>query len=109
MKVRASVLFLCIVTALGANETVDRAHQFEDKGDSTAARDVYAKAIKAAPKDAETLTGYAEFLERYHDSGARAVYRKSAEAWKAEGKTDAAAASARQAVLLDLVAGDRKA
>src|SRR5579863_847507 len=107
MQVRASFLLLLLVNGLFANEVVDRAHKFEDAGDSAAARDVYSKAVQASPNDPELLSGYAQILERYRDPGAREAYRKSAGLWKNAGRTEDALRSARRAVLLDLIAGDR--
>src|SRR5581483_5092732 len=109
MSVRSTVLLLISVLPLSASEALDKAHQLEDAGDSIAARDLYAKAIRLTPNDAELLGGYADFLSRFHDPGAAAAYRKAASVWKADGKTQDAAAAARRAVLLDLIRGDRKA
>ena len=106
---RFTVLLLLLVNGLSANEAVDRAHKYEDAGDSAAARDVYAKAVQSAPNDPELLTGYAQILERYRDPGARETWRKSVSAWKTAGKMPDAANAAKHAVLLDLIAGDRTA
>ena len=77
MRVRSTVLLLLLVNGLSANEAVDRAHKFEDAGDSAAAREVYSKALQAAPSDPELLTGYAQILERYKRSGrARGISEK---------------------------------
>ena len=109
MRVRSTVFLFLLVTGLTANDAVDRAHKFEDAGDSAAARDVYSKAVLSSPKDPEVLAGYAQILERYRDPGAREAWRKSALAWKTAGKMPDAATSAKRAVLLDLIAGDRPA
>jgi tetratricopeptide (TPR) repeat protein len=112
MKVRSTVLLLSLfwlVNGLSASEAVDRAHKYEDAGDSAAAREVYSKALQANPNDPELLTGYAQILERYKNPGARDAYRKSAALWKNAGRTQDALRSARRAVLLDLIAGDRAA
>ena len=98
---------LCVVTSLAANETVDRAHQLEDTGDSAGARQTYARAVAATPGDAETLTGYAAFLERYKDPQARDVYRRAAVAARQANRSAEAMAAARRAFLLDLVTGDK--
>jgi hypothetical protein len=107
--VRSTLLLVLLVTALSANEAVDRAHKYEDSGDSAAAREVYARAIQASPNDPELLTGYAQILERYKDPGACDAWRKSAALWKSAGRTQDAVRSAKRAVLLDLIAGDSKA
>jgi hypothetical protein len=114
MNVRRIVLPLCLTAGLFAltpglsgNDAVDRAHKYEDAGDSAAAREVYSRALQSSPRDPELLTGYAQTLERYRDSGAPEAYRKSAALWKGAGRTQDALASERRAVILDLVAGDR--
>jgi hypothetical protein len=107
--VRSTVFLLCLVTGLWANEAVDRARKLEDAGGSAGAREAFAQALRNAPGDAETLDGYAQFLERYKDPGAREAWRKSAAAWKKTGRTSEAAAATRQLVLLDLTVGDRTA
>src|SRR4051794_14873869 len=109
MRVRSTVLILSFAMPLCASEALDRAHHLEDTGDSVAAREAFAAAVKTTPNDAELLDGYAEVLERYHDPAARSVYRRAAEAWKKDGKTPNAMGAYRQAVLLDLIAGDNKA
>ena len=113
---RATILKLCITGILTpaaalllASDATDRAHKFEDAGDSAASRSVYTEALKITPNDAELRGAYAEFLERYHDAGARAEHRKAIAIWKKDNKTSLALASARRAFLLDLIAGDRKA
>jgi hypothetical protein len=93
---------------LSASEAQDRAHRFEEAGDSAAAREAFTAAMRMTPNDAELLEGYAELLERYHDPAARAAYRRTAEAWKKDGKTPDAASAYRRAVLLDLIAGDNQ-
>jgi hypothetical protein len=107
MRVRLFLLPLLLVSGLSANEAVDRAQKFEDSGDSSAAREVYAGALRATPNDPELLSGYAQILERYRDPRARETWRKSAVSWKNAGRTQDAARSARRAVVLDLIAGDR--
>jgi hypothetical protein len=109
MRVCSIALILTSVLPLSASEALDRAHQHEDAGDSAAARDSYTRSIRQTPNDAELLNGYADFLERFHDPGAAAAYRKAAQVWKTEAKKPNAAAAERRAVLLDLIVGDRKA
>src|SRR5580700_6075159 len=107
MRVRSTLLLLWLASGLSASEVVDRAHKFEDAGDSAAAREAYARAIQTTPNDPELLTGYAQILERYKDPGAREAWRKSSSLWKNAGRTQDALRSARRAVLLDVIAGDR--
>ena len=105
LRVPVSIIFCSIV--LQASVATDRAHKLEDQGDTTGARAAYVEALKATPNDAELRNAWAEFLERYHDSAARAEYRKAADGLKSSNKP-AAIAAARRAVILDLLAGDRK-
>ena len=109
MRVRSTAVFLLFAVSLSASEALDRAHHFEEAGDSAAAREAFTAAIRMTPNDAELLGGYAELLERYHDPAARSLYRRTAEAWKKDGKTPNAISAWRRAVLLDLIAGDNKA
>jgi hypothetical protein len=108
MVLRSTILSLTVVFCLSASEALDQAHKFEEAGNSLEARQVFKRAIQQTPNDSELITGYAEFLERYHDPAARAQYRKAGSLWKAAGKTKDAAAAERRAVLLDLIEGDRK-
>jgi hypothetical protein len=108
LRVTGLLLFVCFAV-FAANETADRASRLEDSGDSGGARDLYVKAIRVNPQDPELLSGYAGMLERYHDPGARAAFRRSAAVWKARNNKTAAAADQRRAVLLDLIADDRAA
>ena len=106
---RPTVLTLCLVTGLCANEITDRAQKYEQAGDSAAAKDVYSKALKASPGDAELSNGYAQTLERYRDPGACDAYRKTAALYQSAGRPQDAAVAARRAVLLDVIAGDHAA
>src|ERR1700760_2164163 len=109
MRVRCfAVLFLC-AAAMQADEALDRVHKLEDAGDSSGTKDAFQKAVRSAPNDTELLSGYAAFLERYKDPGAREAYRRAAAGWESAGKTERASSDERRAVLLDLVAGDRAA
>ncbi len=113
MRIRSTVLAVAGVwimgaaSALTANETLDRAQQMEDAGTASGARALLGQAVQSASSDAELLTGYAECLERSHDSGARAAFRRAASEWKRQNKTTNAATAQKRAVLLDLIAGDR--
>ena len=80
MLFRAAVSFLSFGVALfAASEALDRAHKYEDTGDSARARETYTRALKQTPADAEMRHGYAEFLERYHDKNAVAEYRRASQ------------------------------
>jgi hypothetical protein len=114
MRVRCfAVLFFCAAvihaTVVRADDALDRIHKLEDTDDSSAAREGFQRALSSAPNDAELLSGYASFLERYRDPLARDAYRRSAQQWRANGKPERVRADERRAVLLDLIAGDRAA
>jgi hypothetical protein len=79
----------------------------EDTGNAPGARALLAQAVRNASSDAELLTGYADCLERTHDSGAAAAFRHAAAEWKKQHRASDAAAAQRRAVILDLIAGDR--
>ena len=109
MNARVIAFGFCLVSAVRASELSDRAHKLEETGDSAAARGIWSQAVKAAPEDAGVLMTYGEFLERYRDPEARAVYRHSAAAARRAGHTPEALPAMRQAFLLDLIAGDAAA
>jgi hypothetical protein len=104
-----TVALICCVPALAANDTLARARQMEDTGNAAGARALLQEAVKNTSSDAELLTGYAACLERTHDPGARAAFRKAAAEWKKQKHNSEAAAAERRAVMLDLIAGDRAA
>jgi hypothetical protein len=105
----ASFLAATIAFTGSASEATDRGHRLEDQGNSTQARNVYGEALRSTPNDPELRLAWAEFLERYHDTAARAEYRRAADLYKGENKSAEAQKAARRAVLLDLIAGDRSA
>ncbi|MCU1326043.1 MAG: hypothetical protein JWN34_1413 [Bryobacterales bacterium] len=107
MLFRGTVVFLSIGFSMFAGEALDRALKLEESGDLRKARESFAQSLKQTPNDTELRHGYAEYLERFHDKGAAAEYRRVAQDWKKANKTKEAAAAARRAVILDLVAGDR--
>ncbi len=111
MRVRSTVLFSCLLPVLGPARQRSGGPGSPVRGRRrfSAARDAYAKALRATPNDAEVVTGYAQILERYRDPAAREAWRKSAGPVESAGRTQDALHAARQAVLLDLIAGDRPA
>ena len=106
---RSTVLLLCLCAGVSANDVVDRAHRYEEAGDSAAAKEAFSRALQTSPRDPELLTGYAQTLERYKDPSAREVYRRIAGLSKSAGRMPDALAAERRAVLLDLIAGDHLA
>lgn len=109
MRVRCFIVLFVCAAAVQADEALDRIHKLEDAGNSAGTKEAFQKAVRSAPDDAELLTGYASFLERYKDPGAREAYRHAATASQTTGKSESARSDERRAVLLDLIAGDRTA
>src|ERR1700732_4180118 len=111
MRAFAAVVFSAIAfsSALVASESLDRARQLTNSGDSLAAKTLLAQAAQRNPKDITVLTEYAEFLDRYGDPAARGAYEKLFEALGASGDPARRAAVARRLVTLDLLAGDNAA
>jgi hypothetical protein len=117
MNARVTAFVLCFGSGLlapglmygDASELTQRAHKFEENGDSAAAKDAWSQALKSSPDDPAVLTPYGEFLERYRNPGAIAIYRRSAAASKKAVHNQEAAAAIKRAFLLDLIAGDNVA
>ena len=63
-------------SALVASESLDRARQLTNSGDSLGANALLAQAAQSKPKDVTVLSEYAEFLDRYGDPAARGAYEK---------------------------------
>ena len=103
------ILVVLSMSAIRADENVDRAAQLETTGDAAGARVVLARAVQAAPSDPGTLAAFAAFLERYGDPEARSVYRQLLTVSTKSGDKTHAANAARRLVVLDLLAGDRSA
>jgi hypothetical protein len=95
----ALVFFLGVCAT--AQELETRAWQMESKGDAAGAREFLERAAQTGSFDA--LDSYAQFLDRHHDSRARAEYEKALNA--AQGAQRAPVA--RRLVELDLLAGSR--
>src|SRR5216684_1120665 len=96
-------------SALVASDSLDRARQLTNSGDSLGAKTLLAQAAQSNPKDITVLSEYAEFLDRYGDSGARGAYEKLLDALGGSGDPAWRAAVARRLVTLDLLAGDSAA
>src|SRR6516162_3770272 len=91
-----AILSFLSVSALMADESLDRARQQERSGDASGARLTLAHAAQSKPSDMETLFAYAGFLERYGDPEARNVYRKILnESAKSNNRTQASEAARR--------------
>jgi len=98
---------LAVVVGAAAQPVVDKARQLEQAGDVRAARRLLERAIVENPRDLSLLQGWAEFLDRYRDPEARAVYLRLAEALRPDDRR--LAQVARRLTVLDLLAGDRAA
>jgi hypothetical protein len=111
MKALSAIVFsvFAFSSALVASESLDRARQLTNSGDSLAAKTLLAQAVQKSPNDITALSEYAEFLDRYGDPAARGVYEKLLEALGASGDTAKRTSVARRLVTLDLLAGDNVA
>src|SRR5260370_25353778 len=107
-----SVVAVSVITfssALVASESLDRARQLTNSGDSLAAKTLLAQAAQKSPNDITALSEYAEFLDRYGDPAAHGVYEKLLEALGASSDAARRTAVARRLIALDLLAGDNVA
>jgi hypothetical protein len=99
------VISLSTVCSVYANEFVDKAAQLERSGDPAQAHATLARAAQGS-HDPEVLQGYALFLDRYSDAGARAAYRN----YLAVADASPISTKARRRLLvLDSIAGDHAA
>lgn len=89
--------------AFSADDFAAHAWQMESKGDAAEARQYLERAAQNSGADAKLA--YAQFLDEHRDPGARQAYEKALESARGEQREFAA----RRIVLLDLIAGDRKA
>jgi hypothetical protein len=110
MRVLSAIVFSVFTfsSALVASESLDRARQLTNSGDSLGAKTLLAQAAQNNPKDTTVLSEYAEFLDRYGDPAARGAYEKLLEAL-GSGDPARRAAVARRLVTLDLLAADNVA
>ncbi len=97
------VIGIFAAAAWGADDFTSRAWQLESKGDAAEARDYLQRAAQTGAVDAELA--YAQFLDRHRDPTAREAYEKIVQTAQGEPRISAAG----RLVLLDLIAGDRKA
>ncbi len=96
-----------LTLAWSADQLTDRIREMEARGQGRVARQTLEDAVKTTPKDAATLSAYAEFLDVRRDPGARAAYEKLL---AVAGPATATGKNAlRRLTELDLLAGDRAA
>ena len=70
--IRAAILALVVVGWLQAEpvgDAIRRAEQLEQAQQTVQARAVLARTAEESPDSAEALLAYAEFLDRFRDSG----------------------------------------
>ncbi|MBV8821117.1 MAG: hypothetical protein JO022_22360, partial [Acidobacteriaceae bacterium] len=82
-----------------------KAWELEAKGDAAGAKALLQKEAAGASASADALRAYAEFLDRHHDPGTRAVYERLLNASTGASR----ASAARRLVLLDVYAEDESA
>ena len=100
--------FVCLLPLLAApaGEVIEQARRLEESGDPSQARSVLAEAAAADP---ESAVAYAEFLDRYGDSGRKAAYQKALEALGMGGSAEMRIRLNRRLALISLAEGDRSA
>jgi hypothetical protein len=98
-------LALISYPVLAQTNDLDKAKALEKEGDALGARQLLQRAASGSGATVQTVTAYAEFLDRHRDPEARATYDQLLK------NTSGASANAiaRRLVLLDLLAGDREA
>src|SRR5258707_2489225 len=109
MKAFPAIVLTCLTfgSALFGSETLDRARQLLNSGDSLAAKTLLAQAAQRNSSDITSLTEYAEYLDRYGDPGARAAYAKLLDALGPNGDSARRQTATRRLIALDLLAGDQ--
>lgn len=90
-----------------SSELAARVRGLESTGDLRSARQSLQQAVRANPRDGETLALWAAFLDQRRDPEARAAYQQllALPALNPDLKRDAT----RRLAALDLIAGDREA
>jgi len=96
-----------LVGIANAQNLATQIRDLEARGNSRAARDLLADAVRNAPGDPVSLTFQAEFLDRHGDPAAREAYAKLLGSLEKSGGDRKQ--TARRLVLLDLLHGDRAA
>src|ERR1700730_12548573 len=111
MRAFSVIVFSAITfgSALVASESLDRARQLTNSGDSLGAKTLLAQAAQSNPKDTTVLSEYAESLDRYGDPAARGVYEKLLDGLGGSGDPAKRALVAKRLVTLDLLARDNAA
>src|SRR5437762_4641 len=100
MKALSAIVLTCLAlsSALFGSESLDRARQLTRSGDARAAQTLLAQTVQKNPTDTNSLSEYAEFLDRYGDPAARAAYGKLLDALASSGDSSSRAAVAKRLV-----------
>lgn len=102
-RILAVTLFLVsALPATAASEAARRAAELEQDGNVGQARQTLAQAAGNSQANADDLIAYAEFLDRFGDSGRTAAYEKALNA----SQGDARQGILRRLVLISLVEGN---
>ena len=107
--IRATILALvgvCCLQAEPVRDAIRRAEQLEQAQQAMEARAVLARTAEESPDNAEALLAYAEFLDRFRDSGRSGTYTKALEALGSSGSIETRRRITRRLVLVSLVEGD---
>jgi hypothetical protein len=91
-----------------AQEIASRARQFEEKGQTGAARAMLMAALKDSPNDAVLLTIAAEFLDRHGDPSTREILARLVTILERNSSAERSK-FAKRLVVLDMLAGDTAA
>ncbi len=101
-----SLLSCCLAISGWAQNLADQVGQMEAAGNSSGARTLLEQTIRDEPGDIDSLTTFAEFLDRHGDPQARDVYGRLLDRTADDQNK---IRIARRLVDLDLIAGDRDA
>ena len=104
-----SLFLLGWSAAAEAPQALEQARRLERSGDPLAARLLLQRAARNAPANAETLSAYAEFLDRYSDPEARPAYERLLGLLSDSADRQWRARVAARLALLDLLEDDRAA
>jgi len=92
--------------ALEAQQTSPEIPKLEAPSEAPDTRAALAQTVRNNPDSISALTVYAEFLDRYGDSGAREAYSRLLALVRKSGDNARAGILARRLLRLDLLAGD---
>jgi hypothetical protein len=108
-RVIVTIVLVFSPSLLRGQSNSDSIQKMEAAGDTAGAKSALARAAESNPGNLAAQTRYAEFLDRYGDSGARAAYEKMLAAARQSGDKERAATAARRLAVIDLLAGNNDA